>query len=293
MSTLDSVFSTNWYDKSTCFDSDIFKNSPEKYKKNLVQFVNDGYTILEGAIPKNTIDKYLKSLSRDIDTGKYFSYGSEITQTYSKSDLLKPLTKLLDPHSYNKFARDIIFHQSITEFTDLLWASPILCFQTLHFEVGSTQQIHQDTAYVVLSNPLDLCAAWIALEDISEGSGELIYYPGSHRFEDFLYSNHFKHWSIERDGNDLHTHHLHWLNMEATKRNIPKKSFIAKKGDVLIWHADLAHGGSPIIKEHVTRRSLVAHFTKATQTPHYFGFLEPEKQTKIKYLKNYVSSFYY
>jgi hypothetical protein len=90
MSTLDSVFSTNWYDKSTCFDSDIFKNSPEKYKKNLVQFVNDGYTILEGAIPKNTIDKYLKSLSRDIDTGKYFSHGSEITQTPHYFGFLEP-----------------------------------------------------------------------------------------------------------------------------------------------------------------------------------------------------------
>jgi hypothetical protein len=37
----------------------------------------------------------------------------------------------------------------------------------------------------------------------------------------------------------------------------------------LVWHADLAHGGSPIKAPGRTRRSLVTHFTTAQDEPPY------------------------
>ena len=36
--------------------------------------------------------------------------------------------------------------------------------------------------------------------------------------------------------------------------------FLPKKGDALIWHADLVHGGSPRTDRDLTRWSLVSHF---------------------------------
>ena len=44
------------------------------------------------------------------------------------------------------------------------------------------------------------------------------------------------------------------------ERGLETKTFMAKKGDVLIWHADLMHGGAPIQDLERTRKSLVAHF---------------------------------
>jgi len=38
------------------------------------------------------------------------------------------------------------------------------------------------------------------------------------------------------------------------------KTFLAKKGDILIWHANLLHGGSPITNVALTRKSMVAHY---------------------------------
>jgi ectoine hydroxylase-related dioxygenase (phytanoyl-CoA dioxygenase family) len=35
---------------------------------------------------------------------------------------------------------------------------------------------------------------------------------------------------------------------------------IAKKGDVLIWHANLVHGGAPILNPALTRKSMVVHY---------------------------------
>jgi hypothetical protein len=38
---------------------------------------------------------------------------------------------------------------------------------------------------------------------------------------------------------------------------------------VLVWHADLAHGGSRIRRRRATRQSLVTHFTPEHDDPPY------------------------
>ena len=43
----------------------------------------------------------------------------------------------------------------------------------------------------------------------------------------------------------------------------------ARKGDALIWAADLAHGGKPISQDH-TRLSIVTHYCPAEVAPLYF-----------------------
>jgi len=42
--------------------------------------------------------------------------------------------------------------------------------------------------------------------------------------------------------------------------DLERKEFHAKKGDILIWHANLLHGGSPIKQPGTTRKSMVLHF---------------------------------
>ena len=54
--------------------------------------------------------------------------------------------------------------------------------------MGSEQGLHRDTAFVVVDPPMSLVAAWIALEDVAAGSGELTYVPGSHRLPEYLFS---------------------------------------------------------------------------------------------------------
>lgn len=44
------------------------------------------------------------------------------------------------------------------------------------------------------------------------------------------------------------------------EKQFTQQTFLAKKGDVLIWHANLVHGGAPIINEALTRKSMVIHY---------------------------------
>ena len=87
----------------------------------------------------------------------------------------------------NEHAKEILLQNELSQFLKLCFEVPPLLFQSLSFIKGSNQGIHQDTAYVVTDQPMKLIASWIALEDINPGSGELEFYPQSHRYDEFLF----------------------------------------------------------------------------------------------------------
>ena len=45
--------------------------------------------------------------------------------------------------------------------------------------------------------------------------------------------------------------------------------FRPKKGDVLLWHADLVHGGAPRERAELTRQSLVTHYCPVNVDPEF------------------------
>jgi phytanoyl-CoA hydroxylase len=292
------MFESLWID---CEGAEATITELERYAEtqamanHLRHFWRFGYCIVKGAVSRDRIDTYLAELARDITRGALLaSHGHEIINA-AKADLRAPLTKVLDSHVYSPAACDIAFSPPIKLFLDMLFRQPPLAFQSLYFEVGSTQAIHNDTAYVVVDeHPKSLCAAWIALEDIAPGSGELMYYPGSHRFGDFLYAPGRKHWSSEEDGNSIHDHHLFWIHEEAKLHGIKAETFLPEKGDMLFWHADLCHGGGEIKESKRTRRSLVVHYCPVTESPHYLGRAVTDMKTK-KLVSNggYISSMYF
>lgn len=257
-------------------------------------FIKNGFVILENAVSVEKIDAYLDALRHAAGGGSPLLasvpvYGPQDKAVIplQQADLTAPLTKVLDTYMHLQAARELIFSSKIVNFLQSVFEERPLAFQGLHFEKGSTQAIHQDTAYVVLEDPMKLCASWIALEDVAAGSGELIYYPGSHRLPDWLYSGKFKHFNHERDQHEEHLAHLDSLHQRSAERGLNLQSFLPRKGDVLIWSADLAHGGSQISDPSLTRRSLVTHYTAETTKPYYFRFLSAEKQRTYTHENNF------
>ncbi|WP_454694043.1 phytanoyl-CoA dioxygenase family protein [Achromobacter aegrifaciens] len=272
-----------------------------KWGDKLSSFIRDGYVIFEGAVSHTAIDKYRSELQLASQGGTKLlasvpTYGpaDKAVIPLEEADIAVPLTKVLDTFAVLPGAYPVMFNDTVREFLKIVFQDDILAFQGLHFERGSTQAIHQDTAYVVVDKPLNLCASWVALEDVKAGSGELIYYPGSHRLPDWVYSNEHKHYNHERDTHDEHLGHLEALKLRSAEAGYALQSFLPKKGDMLIWSADLAHGGSEITDPTATRRSLVTHYTAASSNPHYFNYLPEERKLK-KPVGNgcFTSSFYY
>lgn len=199
--------------------------------------------------------------------------------------------RVVDIHAVSEAARSALLSDVIVEFLSVVFRSPPHLFQSLTFQRGSEQGLHQDPAYVVVSEPRQLAASWIALEDISPGSGELRYLPRSHRIPDFLFSGEFKHWSPERDGEQQHAEWLDYLSTKATELELSEKHFTPRQGDVLFWAADLVHGGSPVEIPGLSRRSLVGHYCPQEVTPHYFSY-SPERSAIEYFGESSYSSFH-
>jgi phytanoyl-CoA hydroxylase len=241
-------------------------------------WVENGYIVLEGAVPSEAIDRF-----RD-DIARAFEQGDErlLIRTPENPHGYGPLragtspvrARVVDPFAYNDAARDLLFAEPIVDWLRLVFEDDPLLFQSLSYDRGSEQGMHQDTAYVVVSSPLELAASWIALEDIRPGSGELMYYEGSHRLPEYKFSGRYKHWNPGRDGEEQHNEWARLLNENAEKRGMPRRTFLAKKGDVLIWSADLVHGRAPVDDDDLTRRSLVGHYCPRRVEPNWFTYRE-------------------
>ena len=258
-----------------------------KLREALAFFIDNGYVILDKAVDPRAVDRYLAEFEAATAPGgallasvRVMGPQDKAVVPLAEADLAAPLTKVLDTYAHLAAARELIFAPAIEEFLRAIFEEGVIAFQGLHFETGSTQAVHQDTAYVVCEEPMKLCASWIALQDVVEGCGELIYYAGSHRLPDWIYSGQFKHYYHERDSHDEHMAHVRSLHERSKERGFPLRSFLPRKGDALIWAADLAHGGAPIRDPSLKRRSLVTHYTAESTAPLYFRSIPAEKRIR-------------
>ncbi len=300
-----SEFASLWIDQPDALqqldERVTHKHTVTDYREKIAFFIEHGYVIFEKAVSDEAIDRYLAEFEQALqpDSGLLASvptYGPQDKSLVAAAEASRyePLTKYLDSYWLLPSARPLVFNEQVATFLRIVFEERPLAFQGLHFEVGSTQAIHQDTAYVVADKPLALVASWLALEDIQPGSGELLYYEGSHRLPDWKYSGKYKHYNHARDAHQEHIDHLESLHRESQARNYPLRRFLPRKGDLLLWAADLAHGGAEIEKPGTTRRSLVTHFCPASVAPNYFHYLPPQRQVLQEYGEaGAMSTFYY
>lgn len=241
----------------------------------LSRWIRDGYVVLEQAIPHALIDAAERDLDKAFAGGfpemRFECHKVDPGLIPWKKEILGNAGKSIDIHHFSPACRNVMFADAISDFFALIFESRAFATQSLGFLRGSGQEGHQDSAYVPFTIPRRFAATWVALEDVTVGAGELFYYPGSHRFPDFLYGGRFKSiaeatrsgYTVERAEVEQH---VTSLRNRAQSLGIDKKILAAKRGDVLVWHADLVHGGNPVSAD-ITRKSLVTHYCPKRMSP--------------------------
>ncbi len=243
----------------------------------LVQhWMQNGYVIMAGAISESLVDRVVADMDRAYAGGmpmlRFECHALDEEGLVSwQSEVQTHAAKAIDMHHFSPAAREMMFADGISEFLGLIFESKAFASQSLGFLRGSGQESHQDSAYVPYTIPRQFAASWIALEDVTIGAGELFYYPGSHQFPDFLYNGRFKSiveaercgFAVDRDEVEQH---VASLQRRVKQMGLKKQVLEAKKGDVLIWHADLVHGGNPVSSD-TTRKSFVTHYCPKRTAP--------------------------
>ena len=105
-----------------------------------------------------------------------------------------------------------------------------------------------------------MAGVWVAFEDIDDTNGPLVYYPGSQRLP--VFTN--EHIGVNPDiSGDPVSHYPAYLRaweelVEAL--DLKPLHFHAKRGQALIWAANLLHGGAAQTDLKRTRYSQVTHY---------------------------------
>jgi hypothetical protein len=214
----------------------------------------NGYVILNKLIDDQVLDDVWQAYEKAVRSGK-------ITLLPEPAGDNDPYPgRYLNPHKkVGAFCR-ILKHPELLRYIRLLMDREPRPLQTIAAHKGSQQGLHSDSIHMT-TYPLGyLTAAWIAFEDIDPDCGPLVYYPGSHRLP-YVFSKEVGITEADFRNEGYGPYHARYEpHIRRLVENLEPRYFHAKKGDVLIWHANLIHGGSARRNLELSRRSVVCHF---------------------------------
>jgi hypothetical protein len=132
-------------------------------------------------------------------------------------------------------------------------------FQTLNFAAGTQQHLHTDAVHFSSIPQRFMCGVWVALEDIAADAGPLCYVPGSHKWPILDNALIGRRGAGQELASAQDPYHEAWDALIAEHPR-PTELFFARKGQALIWCANLLHGGSVQHDPRLTRWSQVTHY---------------------------------
>lgn len=234
-------------------------------------FLADGYLVLEG---------YL-------DPESCAAIVSEADRFYAERGVMPDRAeRTMNFHQESPAARRVLRDPALAGMLSSLLGARAQFLQSIYFNRGSQQQSHTDYMYMGTDPALQLCGIWLACEDVTPEAGPLFYYPGSHRLPsetvEERYARRMPSLAAEIQQNseslgDFYRDRIaltgeslevcvffdEWLAEIAARLErdgLERVTFLPRRGDLMIWHANLVHGGLPVSDPGATRRSLVAHY---------------------------------
>jgi ectoine hydroxylase len=226
-------------------EKEAFAKFSNDIQLQLINWSRNGYMIIPGHFSETETDAVNEAANQLINEKRH-------TLTHDN--------KLLYGYKHSPDINNMMHDKRLIDVLSFILGKEVVPFQTLNFMKGSGQRAHSDSIHMT-TYPLGyLIAAWIALEDIHPESGPLFYYPGSHKLP-YLLNEDFENYSTKfLLGNKDYSDYEDVTEDILLKSDFEKKIFLPKKGDVLIWHANLIHGGMPVINPALTRKSMVVHY---------------------------------
>lgn len=225
----------------------LVSNISERARESLLSFDDKGFAI---------IDNYLSVQQADAvndEINKLLNQGSLKLNKRNKIMFAIHVSNLIWNTGNNEDLKDVL---------SVLLGGRAILFQSINFLKGSEQATHSDSIHMTTFPLGGLLGVWIALEDISEENGPLHYYPGSHKLPYYLNADYGNEGNALFLGNRSYSDYEHMIAERIKAQKLEKTEFFAKKGDLIIWHANLFHGGCPHHNKEKTRKSMVFHYFK-------------------------------
>lgn len=217
----------------------LHRNEPILSEEQVAQYHGSGYMIFDPMLPDGLADRAIAELKNHPDMVNDLHHGSRVFNGWKDSPAV----------------RQIALNARVLRVLRQLYDRTPRPFQTLNFPIGTEQRVHSDAIHFHSDPPTYMCGVWLALEDIDEGNGALIYYPGSHKLplvtmEDFA----------PGPGKQYYEQYEDTIEALVARHKLTPHRAIIRKGQAFIWAANLLHGGGSHPDKTRTRHSQVTHY---------------------------------
>ena len=232
-------------------------NLSEEQKSQCIKYHEKGYLIIDLELDEEHLDQVVKDMHKSLHSPDTIYHADHFQYTESK--------RIFQLWKQSRKVAELCINKTVLSTLEMLYGRKPFPFSTINFTRGSNQPLHSDVIHFHSNPPLWMCGVWVALEDVNETNGSLKIIPGSHKWKIWEYEDlGYPHPDDVPEGEkNLYRDYEDFLVQLAKEKGLPHYIANLKKGQALIWAANLLHGGCNV--EGVTDFSR----TRLTQANHY------------------------
>jgi ectoine hydroxylase-related dioxygenase (phytanoyl-CoA dioxygenase family) len=208
------------------------------------RYEREGYLVIDDLIAPETLDAIVTELE-----------GSFGKPPREEGGVRYFRRRIQDAWKVNDNVKALALAPAVLGLLEDLYGRKPLPFQTLDFLKGTEQAAHSDAIHFSTIPEGYMCGVWVALEDIDADNGPLVYYPGSHKFPYLRPAD----IGLEAKWDDYPDYEQYVADLLEREKLEPAYGTI-KKGQAIVWAANLLHGGAPQHDPDRTRLSQVTHY---------------------------------
>lgn len=242
--------------RTTAYSADLDKNRVQG-RNNAYHL--DGYEVID-LLSSEECDQIITEVDGILDSGDFLAQN----RGYQYSDS----PRVFEAWKKSQAVLNLARHPKVLERLEQVYERKPIPFQTINFKKGSNQPLHSDVIHFHTVPHRWVVGVWVALEDMDEYNGTLKFVPGSHKLPIYELQD----LGIDKVDPGLPKEQMDAQQVEKYRSyemfidnlvwssKLEAKLFEAKKGQALIWAANLLHGGSPIRDPERTRWSQATHY---------------------------------
>jgi len=187
-------------------------------------------------------------------------------------------TRIQDAWKTSGHVKTLALLPYILETLESLYLRKPLPFQTLNYPVGTEQPMHSDTIHFNSFPNNFMCGVWIALEQVDAENGPVVCCSGSHLLPEYNMLD-----AGSGTGYENYPQYEQFIDKIVHEQNLEPQPVLLQKGQALVWHGNLLHGGGIQLDKTRSRHSQLTHYffsgcqyyTPMSSTPEQISWREP------------------
>jgi len=218
------------------------------------------------------IDKVNEDIYKIVESAE-FKVNSKI---YSYNDS----PRIVESWKLSENCKDLSKHPKIVSFLNDVFNAEPKPFSTINFLRSTQQPLHSDYVHFGTVPELLLAGSWIALEDIDPKSGPIQVVPKSQKLKIFNFCEDVG-AEIPKSLSQVkknYSAYEEWVRQVLQDKGLFPVAPRLKKGDCVIWDANLLHGSPECDNVSLSRKSMATHWVSCEVKTSYVPiFSAPHK----------------